>query len=269
MENNNIVIADSVTKKYRIGVGRARVREMVPPPFDRGLSRMFPNWWYKGTFNALDDASFEIKRSESVGLIGHNGAGKTTMLKVLAGVTAPTTGRVEVRGRVAALIDALVGFHPELTGMENIYLLGSMYGFGRKAMKPQLDKIREFAEITDMLDTPVKRYSAGMNARLGFATITALEPEILLVDEILAVGDANFQSKCVKWLDGYREAGGTLLFVSHNLGLVRNMTKQVVWLDHGRVVQEGPTAKVLADYARAMEQRSGPLTGATGAAAAR
>ena len=264
-----ILEAESVTKRYRVGVGRARIREMVPPPIDTGLAKVFNTWWYKNTFNALEDVNFTLGSGSSLGLVGHNGAGKTTLLRVIAGVTAPTTGRVRVRGRIAALIDAMVGFHPELTGRENIYFLGSMHGFGRRDMHKKVQQISDFAEIDEMLDTPVKRYSAGMSARLGFATIATLEPEILLVDEILAVGDANFQSKCVKWLDGYREAGGTLLFVSHNLGLVRNMTKQVVWLDHGRVVQEGPTSKVLADYARAMEQRTGPLTGATGTGAAR
>jgi ABC-type polysaccharide/polyol phosphate transport system ATPase subunit len=251
----NIVEANNVTKNYRVGVGRARMREMVPPPFDRGLAKVFNKWWYKDTFNALEDISLSFPAGSSVGLIGHNGAGKTTMLKVLAGVTAPTTGSIKVRGRVAALIDALVGFHPELTGRENIFFLGSMHGFGRRDMRARVEQIADFAQIDEMLDTPVKRFSAGMSARLGFATMATLDPEILLVDEILAVGDANFQQRCIQWLDGYREDGGTLLFVSHNLGLVRNMTKHVVWLDHGKVVNEGPTSKVLGDYARAMERR--------------
>jgi ABC-type polysaccharide/polyol phosphate transport system ATPase subunit len=252
----NIIETHSVTKNYRVGVGRARVREMIPPPFDRGLARLFPNWWFKDTFNALEDVSLTVPSSSSVGLVGHNGAGKTTLLKILAGVTAPTTGKVETRGRVAGLIDAVVGFHPELTGRENISFLGSMHGFKRRDMAAKVQQISDFAEIHEMLDTPVKRYSAGMSARLGFATIAALEPEVLLIDEILAVGDANFQQRCIRWLDTYRNEGGTLLFVSHNLGLMRSMTQKVVWLDHGRVVQQGPTTKVLADYARAMERRS-------------
>jgi ABC-type polysaccharide/polyol phosphate transport system ATPase subunit len=251
----DIVSAQNVTKNYRVGVGRARLREMVPPPFDRALARTFPKWWYKNTFNALEDINLSVAAGSAVGLIGHNGAGKTTLLKVLAGVTAPTSGSIAVRGRIAALIDALVGFHPELTGRENIFFLGSMHGFGRKDMRSRVDRISEFAQIDEMMDTPVKRYSAGMSARLGFATMATLEPEILLVDEILAVGDANFQNRCIQWLDGYREDGGTLLFVSHNLSLVRNMTKHVVWLDHGKVVREGPTSKVLSEYARAMERR--------------
>jgi lipopolysaccharide transport system ATP-binding protein len=254
---DSVVVAEKITKTYRVGVGRARVREMTPPPFDRALSKVFPKWWWKGTFNALEDVSMEIAGGSCVGIVGHNGAGKTTLLKVLAEVTAPTSGKAIVRGRVAALVDALVGFHPELTGRENAFLLGSMHGFGRKEMASRIDDIFEFAEIEEMADTPVKRYSSGMSARLGFSVVTALELEILLVDEILAVGDANFQRKCIEWLEGYRRSGGTLLFVSHNLGLVRSMTERLVWLDHGRVVEEGPTDKVLPTYAQAMERRDG------------
>jgi len=188
-------------------------------------------------------------------MVGHNGAGKTTTLKVVDGVTSPTSGSVHVSGRIAALLDALVGFNPELTGRENIALLGAMHGFGRRAMLKRVDQIFDFAEISELADTPVKRYSAGMAARLGFATITALEVEILLVDEVLAVGDASFQRKCIGWLDEFRSDGGTLLFVSHNLALIRHMTEHVVWMDHGSVVAEGPTAEVLAKYGAAMERR--------------
>ncbi|MGH2751092.1 MAG: polysaccharide ABC transporter ATP-binding protein [Actinomycetota bacterium] len=265
----DILVANSVTKNYRVGVGRARIREMIPPPFDTGLAKVFKSWWYKNTFNALEDVNITVPSGSSLGLVGHNGAGKTTLLRVIAGVTAPTAGSIQVRGRVAALIDAMVGFHLELTGRENIYYLGSMHGFGRRDMRTRIQRISEFAEIDEMLDTPVKRYSAGMSARLGFATIATLDPEILLIDEVLAVGDANFQHRCIKWLDDYRRGGGTLLFVSHNLGLVRNMTQQVAWLDHGQVVQEGPTSKVLADYARAMERRTSAVPGTKGGSAAR
>lgn len=255
------LVADHVTKTYRIGVGRARGREMMPPPFDKAASRLFPNWWRRNTFNALEDINFSIEAGSAVGLLGHNGAGKTTMLKVIAAVTAPTSGNVTVNGRLAALIDVLVGFHPDLTGRENTYLLGAIYGFNRKAMNERVDRILEFAEITDLADTPLKRYSSGMMARLGFSIIASLDVDILLVDEILAVGDASFQRKCVEWLDDYRKSGGTLLFISHNLGLVRSMTQRVIWLDHGRVVEEGPTDEVLARYGRAMEKRDEVLAG--------
>jgi lipopolysaccharide transport system ATP-binding protein len=251
----SVVEAWSVTKTYRIGVGRARVREMTPPPFDRALQKLFPKWWFKDTFNALHDVSLAIEPGTSTGLVGHNGAGKTTLLKVVAGVTTPNEGRVEVTGRVGALIDALVGFHPELTGRENIFLLGTIHGMGRRQMGDRVDQILDFAEIHEMADTPVKRFSAGMMSRLGFATIISFDPDLLLVDEVLSVGDASFQRKCIQWIDGYRSRGGTLLFVSHNLGLLRNMTDRTVWLDHGRVVGDGETATVLNDYARALERR--------------
>lgn len=243
------------TKTYRPGVGRARVREMTPPPLDRALARLFPRWWWRGTFNALEDVSFSIEAGSSVGIVGHNGAGKTTLLKVIAGITLPTHGSVSVSGRTAALIDALVGFHPDLTGRENAFLLGAMHGFGRRAMARRVDQVFEFAEVEGFLDTPLKRYSAGMASRLGFAVLTALDVEVMLIDEVLAVGDARFQRKCVQWLQEFQTRGGTLLFVSHNLGLVRSMTRRVLWLDHGRLVGDGSTGETLSSYARAMEQR--------------
>lgn len=250
------IVAKNVVKTYRLGVGRARVREMLPWPIDRGLSRMWPNWWRRNTFNALDDVSMSVSMGEAVGLMGHNGAGKTTMLKVIAGVTAPTEGSVTSGGRLGALIDVLVGFHPELTGRENAYLLGAIYGFGRREMRSRVDRIFEFTELeNDLIDTPVKRYSSGMLARLGFAVTAHLDLEVLLVDEVLAVGDAMFQQKCINWMDDFRDNGGTLLFVSHNLSLVRNMTERVVWLDHGRVIDDGSTEDVLVRYARALERR--------------
>jgi lipopolysaccharide transport system ATP-binding protein len=247
-----------LTKTYRIGVGRARIREMVPSPADSFLERLFPTWWRRDTFHALEDVTLSIPAGASVGIIGHNGAGKTTLLKVIASVTAPSAGRVNVRGRIAALIDALVGFHPDLTGRENVFLLASMHGLSRRKIAPRVEQILEFAEISDMAGTPVKRYSAGMSARLGFAVITALDPEALLIDEVLAVGDMAFQRKCIRWLDEYRTRGGSLLFVSHNLSLIRSMTDRAVWLDHGRVVDDGPTESILSKYARAMEQRDAP-----------
>jgi ABC-type polysaccharide/polyol phosphate transport system ATPase subunit len=246
---------EHVTKLYRIGVGRARVREMIPNPFDRQLSRLFSRWWYRDTFNALDDISVTVSRGSSVGIVGHNGAGKTTLLKVIAGITEPSGGQVKVEGRAAALIDVLVGFHPDLTGRENLFLLAGIYGFKRKASSRLIGRILEFAEIEGLADTPLKRYSTGMTARLGFAALTALDVDILLIDEVLAVGDASFQRKCVRWLDEYRGQGGTFVFVSHNLALVRNMTDRVLWLDHGRIRDDGSPRTVLSKYGQAMEHR--------------
>jgi ABC-type polysaccharide/polyol phosphate transport system ATPase subunit len=250
------LVVDRVTKTYRLGVGRARVREMLPTPVGRVLARTFPGWWARDTFNALDDVSLRVPAGSSVGIVGHNGAGKTTLLKIIARVTAPTKGAAETRGRVGALIDLLVGFNPDLTGRENAYLLASMHGSTTRDVGSRIERILEFAELTEeQAGTPLKRFSAGMIARLGFAVVTALDADLILVDEVLAVGDASFQQKCVKWLDEYRSGGGTLLFVSHNLALVRSMTERAVWLDHGHLRVEGPTSDVLAEYARSFEQR--------------
>jgi ABC-type polysaccharide/polyol phosphate transport system ATPase subunit len=253
-----------LTKVYRMGVGRARVREMLPWPFDRVVPAIFPKWWSRHTFNALDNVSFSAPAGSSLAVIGHNGAGKTTLLRLIAGITSPSRGSVKAAGRVAALIDVLVGFHPELTGRENIYLLGAVYGFSRQEMKTRLDRILDFAEIDELADTPLKRYSAGMGARLGFGTLTALDPEVVLLDEVLAVGDSAFQRRCMGWLEEYRVRGGTLVFVSHNLAMVRSMTERAIWLDHGKLVSDGRTHEVVAAYAKAMERRSadpqGPVT---------
>jgi ABC-type polysaccharide/polyol phosphate transport system ATPase subunit len=250
-----ILVADDVVKTYRVGVGRARVREMTPPPFDRGLERAFPRWWRRDTFNAVDGVSFDVERGSAVGLIGHNGAGKTTLLKLISGVTAPSSGTISVAGRVAAILDVTVGFHPELTGRENLFLVGNMYGLSRREVLARQEQIEGFAELGDLIDTPIKRYSAGMVARLGFATLASVEADVLLVDEVLAVGDATFQRKCIEWLDAFWAGGGTLVFVSHNLGLIRHMTERVLWLDHGRVNGDGPTGRVLAEYGLAAGQR--------------
>jgi ABC-type polysaccharide/polyol phosphate transport system ATPase subunit len=251
----DVIVARNVRKTYRMGVGRAWLREMLPWPLNAATRRAFPNWWTRNTLNALQDVSFTVEGGTAVGIVGHNGAGKTTLLKVLQGVTEPSSGHVDVRVRTAALIDVLVGFHPELTGRENTYLLGSIYGISPKGMNRRIDEIMDFAEIEGQADTPLKRYSAGMQARLGFATLASLGLEALLLDEVLAVGDANFQRKCIRWIEDFHARGGTLLFVSHNLSLVRNMTERVIWLDHGKVTADGPTADVLSEYGEAMKRR--------------
>ena len=254
---SNQLAADvnGVTKTYRIGVGRARIREALPPPFDRMVARAFPRWWARDTFDALHDVSVSLPRGSSLGVVGHNGAGKTTLLKIIAGVTEATRGSASVAGRVGALIDVLVGTHPDLTGRENVYLLGAIQRYSRKEMAARMDRIVDFAEIEDLIDTPLKRYSAGMVTRIAFATIASLDVDLLLVDEILAVGDAAFQRKCTRWLEEYRAGGGRLRFVSHNLGLVRSMTDQAIWLDKGQVVEGGRTEQILARYGEAMERR--------------
>src|SRR5437016_8417003 len=179
---NTIELSD-VTKTYRVGVGRARVREMIPPPLDSGLRRLLPKWWMKDTFNALEDVSLAVESGSSMGVVGHNGAGKTTLLKVISGVTAPSAGTKETTGRLAALLDVLVGFNPDLTGRENAYLLGSMLRVGRRSMAPRIDRAMEFAELRgELVDTPVKRYSAGMTSRLALGAISAVAAATLPVD---------------------------------------------------------------------------------------
>ena len=182
-------------------------------------------------FLALDDVSLEIKYGETVGLIGPNGAGKSTLLKMVAGIIKPTVGEVEVNGRVGALLELGAGFHPDLTGRENIYLNGSILGLSRAEIRDKIDKIIAFAELERFIDAPVRHYSSGMYVRLGFSVAVHTEPEILLVDEVLAVGDAAFQRKCMDKIDEMRGAGVTILFVSHSAELVRKICKRAVWLD--------------------------------------
>ena len=187
-------------------------------------------------FWALRDVSFEINRGDVVGIIGRNGAGKSTLLKVLSRITEPTTGRIEIDGRVASLLEVGTGFHPELTGRENIYLNGAILGMTRAEIRRKFDEIVVFAEVERFLDTPVKHYSSGMYVRLAFAVAAHLEPEILVVDEVLAVGDAQFQKKCLgKMQDVAREEGRTVLFVSHNMGAIRQLCRKGILLDRGRL----------------------------------
>ncbi|WP_428938294.1 ABC transporter ATP-binding protein [Fontivita pretiosa] len=200
------------------------------------------------TIWALKDVSFEVKRGEVVGIIGRNGAGKSTLLKILSRITEPTAGHVELRGRVGSLLEVGTGFHPELTGRENIYLNGAILGMSRAEIRRRFDQIVAFAEIEKFLDTPVKRYSSGMYVRLAFAVAAHLEPEILIVDEVLAVGDAEFQRKCLGKMSGVAESGRTVLFVSHNLAAVEALCNSCLLLRNGGVGAVGSTEAVIAQY---------------------
>ena len=201
------------------------------------------------TFWALKDVSFEVKQGEVVGIIGRNGAGKSTLLKILNRITEPTTGIANIYGRVGALLEVGTGFHPELTGRENIFMNGAILGMTRAEIRRKFDEIVAFAEIEKFLDTPVKRYSSGMYVRLAFAVAAHLDPEIMLVDEVLSVGDAQFQSKCLgKMEDVTRTEGRTVLFVSHNLGAVSQLCSTAIWIDHGVVRRIGASSNVIADY---------------------
>jgi lipopolysaccharide transport system ATP-binding protein len=201
-------------------------------------------------FWALKEVSFDVKHGEVVGIIGANGAGKSTLLKILSRITEPTTGRVRLKGRLASLLEVGTGFHPELTGRENIFLNGAILGMTRSEMKGKFDEIVAFAETEKFLDTPVKRYSSGMYVRLAFAVAAHLEPEILIIDEVLAVGDVQFQKKCLRKMEEVGKEGRTVLFVSHNMGAIRNLCGRVVWLHAGRTHQVGQTREVTENYLR-------------------
>jgi lipopolysaccharide transport system ATP-binding protein len=197
---------------------------------------------------ALKDVSFEIKRGEAVGIIGRNGAGKSTLLKILSRITEPSTGRVTIKGRVASLLEVGTGFHPELSGRENIYLNGTILGMTRVEIKRKFDEIVAFAEVEKYLDTPVKRYSSGMYVRLAFAVAAHLEPEILVVDEVLAVGDAQFQKKCLGKMGEVSKGGRTVLFVSHNMVAVQSLCQKVILLDKGALIQNGSANQIVSNY---------------------
>ena len=218
-------------------------------------------------FVALKNISFEVKQGESVGVIGDNGAGKTTILKLLSGVTVPTLGTVKVNGRVAGLLELGAGFHPDLTGRENIYLNGSILGLSKKEINEKFDAIVDYSGIEEFIDIPIKNYSSGMFVRLGFAVAVHVNPDILLIDEVLAVGDQSFQSKCLRTIEKFRRQGKTLIFVSHDLNIVRHICDRVILLDKGEIAAEGEAEKIISRYWLFVGEKkgiakieSGPLT---------
>lgn len=197
---------------------------------------------------ALKEISFEVERGEVVGIIGRNGAGKSTLLKILSGITHPTSGRALLYGSIGSLLEVGTGFHPELNGRENIYLYGAILGMGRDEIKSHFDEIVEFAGVARFIDTPVKRYSSGMQLRLAFAVAAHLQPDILVVDEVLAVGDAEFQKKCFGKMEGAGNQGRTVLVVSHDMGAITKLCGRVLWLDRGRIMCDGAPAAVVGQY---------------------
>jgi lipopolysaccharide transport system ATP-binding protein len=201
---------------------------------------------------ALKDVSFEVPQGEAVGIIGRNGAGKTTLLKILARVTDPTEGYAEGRGRVGSLLEVGTGFHPELTGRENVFLSGAILGMSRRDIQRRFDEIVQFAGVERFIDTPLKRYSAGMQTRLAFAVAAHLEPDILLVDEVLAVGDIEFQRKCLGKMEEVGREGRTVIFVSHQMNQIRRLCQRVLWMEAGHILQQGPAEKLIAAYEAAM-----------------
>ena len=269
-----VIRVENLSKRYRLGqIGATTLRESAE------------RWWHRfrgrdpaehmGTVQrgaarctvgdsgrdgadeiwAVKDVSFEVKRGDVLGIIGKNGAGKSTLLKILTRITEPTSGRAVMRGRVSSLLEVGTGFHPELTGRENVYLNGAILGMKRREIDRKFDEIISFAEIEKFVDTPVKRYSSGMYVRLAFAVAAHLEPEILLIDEVLAVGDAGFQRRCLGKMDSMARGGRTVLFVSHNMAAVRSLCGRGIWLDNGCIRGEGGVDGIVATYLKRDSQQ--------------
>jgi ABC-type polysaccharide/polyol phosphate transport system ATPase subunit len=258
----SVIHVEGLGKRYRVGEReryfalRDVLTRAFSAPFKRnGVRRSKDYIW------ALRDVSLDVHQGEVVGLIGRNGAGKTTLLKLLSRITRPTTGFAEIRGRVGSLLEVGTGFHPELTGHENIYLSGAILGMSRVEIDRKMDAIVAFAEVERFLSSPLKFYSTGMQMRLAFAVAAHLEPEILLVDEVLAVGDLEFQKKCLGKMQEVSRSGRTIVFVSHQMGQMRRLCERVIWIDGGQIRDEGPTGKVIAAYESASLSSGETLSG--------
>lgn len=247
---------EGLSKQYRIGkrdryrTFRDTVTDAFTAPIRRTANLLRGNTATEQTETiwALKDINFEVKHGEVVGIIGRNGAGKSTLLKILSRITEPTTGVIDIYGRVGALLEVGTGFHPELTGRENIFLNGAILGMTREEIKRKFDEIVDFAGVEKFIDTPVKHYSSGMGLRLGFAVAAHLEPEILIVDEVLAVGDAEFQKKCMGKMSEVAGEGRTVLFVSHNMAAVQQLCNRAIWLDKGHLIEDGRVHETLTRY---------------------
>jgi lipopolysaccharide transport system ATP-binding protein len=260
MSKNNVSIkVGKVSKRYRIGLKETMDDSFANAVFGLILSPLKNYRKYRALYKfdeensadviwALRDVSFEAKQGEVIGIIGRNGAGKSTLLKILSKITDPTTGRCEIRGRVSSLLEVGTGFHPELTGRENVYLNGTILGMRKKEVDAKFDEIVEFSGVEKFIDTPIKRYSSGMQVRLAFAVAAHLEPEILIVDEVLAVGDAEFQKRCLDKMQHVGQAGRTVLFVSHNMPAITRLCQRTILLDEGRLIEDDSAPEVVAKY---------------------
>jgi ABC-type polysaccharide/polyol phosphate transport system ATPase subunit len=245
------VEANGVSKRFRLYHER---NQSLKAAFMRGRRAKFDEFW------ALQDVDLQIPAGKTFGLIGHNGSGKSTLLKCLAGILVPDRGTIGVHGKVSALLELGAGFHPELSGRDNVYLNGSILGMSRKQIDRQFDEIVDFAGLETFIDSPVKNYSSGMYVRLGFSVAINVDPEILMVDEVLAVGDESFQRKCMEKFADFRAEGRTVVIVSHALGTMRTMCDEVAWLDHGRLLDVGPPEELVDQYIGAShEERVGPV----------
>lgn len=244
--NNCKVRFHQVVQRFRMIYDR-------PATVRQAFARFFRGPTQVQIFEALKGVSFTVNAGETLGILGRNGSGKSTILKIIARVYRPTSGTVEVDGRVSPLIELGAGFHPELTGRENIVLSGCLMGIDREQMIKRTDAIVAFSELEEFIDVPVKQYSSGMYARLGFAVATEIDPDILLVDEILAVGDAGFQHKCLERMNNFRRQGKTIVFVSHDLNTITSLCTRALLIDHGRLLGDGPAQDVAAQYQKLLE----------------
>jgi lipopolysaccharide transport system ATP-binding protein len=250
--------ATGISKRYRIGQMQAAYGTLRDS-FARAAARAAGREEERESQEiwALRDVSFKVPEGEVLGLIGRNGAGKSTLLKILTRITTPTTGRAIIRGRVGSLLEVGTGFNPELTGRENVFLNGSILGMKRKEIQRKLPDIVEFSGIDKFIDTPVKRYSSGMYVRLAFAVAAHLEPEILLVDEVLAVGDAEFQQRCLGRMEDFSGTGRTVVFVSHNMQTINQLCNRVIWIDQGSVMEDGDASQVVTHYLQSSSYATG------------
>ncbi len=250
-EGDPAMAADS-TPLHVVQVESASLRYLMPQERFSGMKEFAIRWLQRRVqyidLWALRDVDIAVERSEILGIIGRNGAGKSTLLKLVAGVLQPTEGRVRVSGTIAPLLGLGAGFHPELTGRENVYLYGALLGYNRREMDDYFESIVEFAELSEFIDSPLRTYSSGMSLRLGFAVATCRYADVLLVDEVLAVGDVQFQAKCMRRMNSFRDDGASILFVSHDLGSMENICDRVIWLDEGRVVEDGSVNEVTSSY---------------------
>ena len=239
-----MIKVDNVSMKFNLGMEASSFKETFIALFDkkRRISKQKNEFW------ALKNVSFEVKKGEVVGIIGSNGAGKSTLLKVISGVMKPTLGKVETNGVISPMIELGAGFDPELTARENIYLNGSILGYSKKFLDEKFNEIVDFSELKDFLDVPVKNFSSGMNAKLAFSIATIVNPEILIVDEILSVGDIKFQEKSKNKMMEMISGGTTVLYVSHSLESIENLCNRVIWIEHGEIVEMGSAKKVCKKY---------------------
>ena len=253
---DNVLDVEGVFKKFSRGELHSSLRDLIPALTQRLVRRERPQRLEQREFWALQDVSFSVRRGEAFGIIGANGAGKSTMLKLLTGIMRPTKGSIRVAGRISALIEVSAGFHQDLTGRENIYLNATILGMTKEEIKRRFDAIVNFSGLEEFIDTPVKRYSSGMFARLGFSVAAHVDPDVLLVDEVLSVGDYLFQRKCIERMNSVIASGATVVFVSHNLRAVSNLCQRSLLLDKGKVQMVGPTDDVIRTYfSRGQQQR--------------